>query len=610
MNLKLVVLLLCVYSAFCFDPKTFKPCYTKSDRSLYKSNYESRRTAGPLPKNFNWGNVDGVNYLTQMVNQHIPVYCGSCWAHGTTSAISDRISILRGGKFPEINIAPQVLLSCDQKDGGCHGGSQMRAYEWISKNGITDTTCAPYLGLSWREGLTCTDQSICKECNRETCWVPKTYNKYTVKNFGLLPETRAEKDIMNEIYKHGPVSCGIDCVPILDAKGPGVFKSKETGHINHLISVVGWGETDDGTPYWIMRNSWGEYWGDNGYLKIYRGNNTISIEEDCGYADPVDTWSNQPIPSVSENDEAEPEIVSDEIEKKEEKNPYIYPSCLHEDDPSVQPVIVSPEPAKTLSLEALPDTFWYGDLNKNNYLSWTQNQHLPQYCGSCWAQATISMLSDRINLLRNNAFPRVSLSVQMVINCRGGGSCKGGNIAGVLEFAYKTGITEVGCQFYEGKDPESFDCSAIQKCKSCTRAEDQSSTCFPIKDYRSWYINEYGSITGVSSMKKEIFARGPIACRIKATEQFEGYTTGIYSEVTDGNPNHSVEVVGWGKDSKTSTEYWIVRNSWGSHWGMNGYVELQMYKDNLGIDTNSCWWAVPSDKRRFEGESEPQEISA
>ena len=68
-----------------------------------------------LPKNYWWGNVNGTNYLTLQRNQHIPQYCGSCWAFAVTSSLSDRIKILRKATWPDINLAPQVLLSCDMR---------------------------------------------------------------------------------------------------------------------------------------------------------------------------------------------------------------------------------------------------------------------------------------------------------------------------------------------------------------------------------------------------------------------------------------------------------------------------------------------------------------
>ncbi len=65
-----------------------------------------------LPTKFWWGNVNGVNYLTYQRNQHIPTYCGSCWAFAVTSALSDRIKIRRKAQWPDINLSPQVLISC------------------------------------------------------------------------------------------------------------------------------------------------------------------------------------------------------------------------------------------------------------------------------------------------------------------------------------------------------------------------------------------------------------------------------------------------------------------------------------------------------------------
>lgn len=60
-----------------------------------------------VPDAFTWADVKGTSYLTKNLNQHIPQYCGSCWAHGSISALGDRVKIARGAKSPDINLSVQ-----------------------------------------------------------------------------------------------------------------------------------------------------------------------------------------------------------------------------------------------------------------------------------------------------------------------------------------------------------------------------------------------------------------------------------------------------------------------------------------------------------------------
>ena len=61
-----------------------------------------------LPKEYDIRNLKGVSYASIDRNQHIPQYCGSCWAQGSSSALSDRLALLTGNRFPEVDLAPQV----------------------------------------------------------------------------------------------------------------------------------------------------------------------------------------------------------------------------------------------------------------------------------------------------------------------------------------------------------------------------------------------------------------------------------------------------------------------------------------------------------------------
>jgi cathepsin X len=110
------------------------------DISLYRNHIPSTsftpRVISPIPEipqadlpiKYWWGDVNGTNYLTYQRNQHIPIYCGSCWAFASTSALSDRIKIRRKAQWPDVNLSPQVIISCVSKGNGCDGGDTRDSY--------------------------------------------------------------------------------------------------------------------------------------------------------------------------------------------------------------------------------------------------------------------------------------------------------------------------------------------------------------------------------------------------------------------------------------------------------------------------------------------------
>merc|ERR1719443_1243164 len=88
---------------------------------------------------------------------------------------------------------------------------------------------------------------------------------------------------MKEIFTRGPIACGIDANPLRDyttgiAKGWSLMT-------DHVISVVGWGTDPQEGQYWIVRNSWGEYWGENGYVRVKFGALGLT---DCDWATVAD----------------------------------------------------------------------------------------------------------------------------------------------------------------------------------------------------------------------------------------------------------------------------------------------------------------------------------
>lgn len=156
------------------------PCRRKSSKPIMAKITKPLEDK-PLPDNWIWNNVNGTNYLTNIKNQHIPQYCGSCWAQAATSSISDRIKIARNAQWPDVNISPQVVISCSMNDDGCHGGYAYSAYEFMHNNNVTDETCSIYRARGHDNGIECSPIVKCKNCQpHEDCFVPDEYYVYRV----------------------------------------------------------------------------------------------------------------------------------------------------------------------------------------------------------------------------------------------------------------------------------------------------------------------------------------------------------------------------------------------------------------------------------------------
>ena len=260
-----------------------------------------------LPQSFTWSNVNGVNYLTKNLNQHIPVYCGSCWAHGAISSLSDRIKIKRNASFPDINLSIQFILNC-KMGGSCNGGDHLATYKAIHDYGsIPFEDCMVYQACSSdskeeacrnREEFECVAKNICRTCDTfsshgGTCNPIMSYPNATIESYGSI---KGSDNMMREIYKNGPIACGINAEEILDYTGGVVDLPKKMKMINHIISIVGWGyDKNIDKQYWIIRNSWGSYWGEMGFLRLVLGENQLGIEKTCAFAIPGN-WTLQNVP--------------------------------------------------------------------------------------------------------------------------------------------------------------------------------------------------------------------------------------------------------------------------------------------------------------------------
>ena len=203
---------------------------------VYRGNATERSSHDDLPtpeagfpETFSWKSK---GLVTISLNQHIPQYCGSCWAHGSTQSLADRIKIARNGAGPDVQLSVQHVLNCGNA-GSCHGGDPGAVFAWIKKisdatgTGIAYTTNKPYLACS-EDSKKDYKVSICKNvdftCNAlntartcptfgEECVGVNKYPNATVSDYGSIQGVDALK---KEIYNRGPIACGVDAGPIVN----------------------------------------------------------------------------------------------------------------------------------------------------------------------------------------------------------------------------------------------------------------------------------------------------------------------------------------------------------------------------------------------------------
>lgn len=261
----------------------------------------------------------------------------------------------------------------------------------------------------------------------------------------------------------------------------------------------------------------------------------------------------------------------------------------------------SPLPHTYVPEHRIPKNWNWANVDGVSHITKMLNQHIPQYCGSCWLHGAMSTLADRIKVARKGTGTEINLSAQYLLNCEGGGSCHGGDEIAAWEFIHDNGFVPFDtCQIYmacssdseEGFCPDlDWSCSAENTCRTCSTYSEEGGFCTGLDHFPNATVAEWGELSGVKEMKAEIFARGPIACGVNA-EPMDNYTGGILDVDVSTETDHVIELYGWGTDKKTGKQFWIGRNSWGEYWGEMGSFRVAMGKNIMGIEDN-CAWVTP-----------------
>lgn len=197
-----------------------------------------------LPKSWDWRKLSK-NGLQPIRNQ---ASCGSCWAFAITAAIESVIKI----KVPEarVDLAEQTLVSSCERGGSCSGGF-FTALDYVQASGLPDERQDPYTARD----------SACKSGLNPAA---------KVVNWEYVAENPTTEQIKTAVMLYGSVP--VDVNGNFGSYGEGVYNRCGSTGTNHMTNIEGWVDDEayaaNGGGYWIMRNSWGEEWGENGYMRI------------------------------------------------------------------------------------------------------------------------------------------------------------------------------------------------------------------------------------------------------------------------------------------------------------------------------------------------------
>eukprot|EP00928_Gymnodinium_smaydae_P089977 TRINITY_DN73844_c0_g1_i1.p1 TRINITY_DN73844_c0_g1~~TRINITY_DN73844_c0_g1_i1.p1 ORF type:complete len:316 (-),score=41.83 TRINITY_DN73844_c0_g1_i1:136-1083(-) len=275
-----------------------------------------------------------------------------------------------------------------------------------------------------------------------------------------------------------------------------------------------------------------------------------------------------------------------------------------------KPVANAPESVKSkrshedLDPASLPAYFDWRNVAGRNLVTPIRNQQLPRICGSCWAQAATSALSDRLFIQTEGRGVATLLAPQVLLDLNNlapqAGGCNGGDAELAYDFIRRYGIADESCSPYQGVDVSTWGEGNISVTARMCRVCDWDGTCKFTSAGPRYHISEHGRVTGEFQMMAEIYKRGPIACAVHARNTpFNSYTgvpeVLVVNEAFNAT-THQIVILGWG-ETREGLKYWIGKNSYGTLWGQEGFFKLRRGHDDLKLETTPCAWAVPSTGR-------------
>jgi len=200
--------------------------------------------------------------------------CGSCWTFSATGALEGAMFVA-GRKL--VDLSQQELVDCDTGflgGHGCKGGNPQQAFGWVKSNGLCAAADYAYKCVDGQSD-TCT-KATCTKCSKPTLNGAGGMFSHNndVTAYGSVGQTVGD---LEAAVARQPISVAIEAdKPVFQHYTGGVLTSSDCGQqLDHGVLAVGYGVEKSllgkETPYWKIKNSWGDKWGDKGYIRIARG---------------------------------------------------------------------------------------------------------------------------------------------------------------------------------------------------------------------------------------------------------------------------------------------------------------------------------------------------
>ncbi|XP_076832491.1 dipeptidyl peptidase 1 [Brachyhypopomus gauderio] len=234
------------------------------------------KMAAMLPEHWDWRDVNGINYLTPVRNQ---ASCGSCYSFASMGMLEARVRVQTNNTQQPI-LSPQQVVSCSQYSQGCDGGFPYLIGKYVQDFGIAEEDCFPYTGSD------------------SPCLVKPECTRYYASDYhyvGGFYGGCSEEAMMMELVRDGPLGVAFEVYPDFMHYKQGIYHHtflldsvNPFELTNHAVLLVGYGRcAQTGQKYWIVKNSWGTGWGEDGYFRIRRGSDECAIESIAVAAKPV-----------------------------------------------------------------------------------------------------------------------------------------------------------------------------------------------------------------------------------------------------------------------------------------------------------------------------------